>query len=358
MSHSNRTDPPAPAQAPVGEPRLGATLAGSILRPPDSQYLPVWFALLLLVIASAVFVPATLSHSAISSTVAFASILAIASIGETYVVRQGGFDLSMPGTISVSAVILTVVGAGGTGKLVLALLCIVAIAVTIGLVMAYLVMRGVNAIVATLSVSTITMGFAYQFSDGTPRPAPTAIQSFLNRTALGLPMVGVVTLLVVVALAFLTTWTVAGRRFVAAGSNPRAARASGLRVSPHLVGGYVLASLCYAIGGVLYTGYTVIPPIAIGHEYLLPAFAAVVIGGTPFTGGRGSVVAVAMAALFLTQLDQLIFALGAAHSVQLLVQAGALVIAALVRFVVERRRRTRPSATIPDPVEPPVPARS
>jgi len=354
MTHSNRTEPPAPAQAPVR--RGSATLIGSILRPPDSQYLPVWFALLLLIVASAIFVPATLSRSSISSTVAFASILAIASIGETYVVRQGGFDLSMPGTISVSAVILTVVGAGGAGKMAFAVLCIVAVAVAIGVAMAYLVMRGVNAIVATLSVSTITMGFAYQISDSTPRPAPAGIQSFLSHNVLGLPMVGVVTVLVAMALAFLTTWTVVGRRFVAAGSNPRAARASGLRVSPHVIAGYVLASLCYALAGVLYTGYTVIPPIAIGHDYLLPAFAAVVIGGTPFTGGRGSVVAVAVAALFLTQLDQLIFALGAAHSVQLLVQAGALVVAALVRFAVERRRRVRPSSAAPEPVDPTVPA--
>jgi ribose transport system permease protein len=86
-----------------------------------------------------------------------------------------------------------------------------------------------------------------------------------------------------------------------------------------------------------------------GAPYLLPAIAAVVVGGTPFTGGRGSLIAAAAAALFLSQLGQVTLALGAPTSIQLFVQAGALVVATALRYLnlaaIFRRRSTRSPAS-------------
>ena len=63
-----------------------------------------------------------------------------------------------------------------------------------------------------------------------------------------------------------------------------------------------------------------------GDSYLLPSVAAVVLGGTSLLGGRGNLVATAVAALFLTQLDQFVLALGVTFAVRTLVQAAALAI--------------------------------
>jgi ribose transport system permease protein len=93
----------------------------------------------------------------------------------------------------------------------------------------------------------------------------------------------------------------------------------------------------------------------LGTPYLLTAIAAVVVGGTPFTGGRGSLIATAAAALFLSQLGQVTLALGAPSSIQMFVQAGALLLAASLRYLHlgsifasifdHRRPRTNPAST-------------
>jgi len=76
------------------------------------------------------------------------------------------------------------------------------------------------------------------------------------------------------------------------GANPLAAQSSGVKVLRYQIEAYVVAAACYAIAGVLLAGFVRYASPTAGSDYLLPSIAAVVVGGTPFTGGRGSVVAV------------------------------------------------------------------
>ena len=85
-------------------------------------------------------------------------------------------------------------------------------------------------------------------------------------------------------------------------TSAQAGRAAGLRVDRYTVTTYVLAATCYATAGILLAGYVRTPALDIGNPYLLATITAVVIGGTPLGGGRGSVIETALAALFLTQL--------------------------------------------------------
>lgn len=87
------------------------------------------------------------------------------------------------------------------------------------------------------------------------------------------------------------------------------------------------------VAGLLYSGYISSASPFAGNDYLLPAIAVVVVGGTPFSGGRGSVIASGVAALFMTQLGQLVLSLGASTATQLLVQAGAIVLAMTIRHI-------------------------
>ena len=119
--------------------------------------------------------------------------------------------------------------------------------------------------------------------------------------------------------------TPAGRRFEAVGANPAAAWAAGLRVTRHRPG-YLWAQLLYWLAGVLLAGIVAQPTAFQGNTYLLPTVAAVVLGGTSLLGGRGNLVATAVAALFLSQLDQFVLALGVSFAVRTLVQAAALAI--------------------------------
>ncbi len=118
---------------------------------------------------------------------------------------------------------------------------------------------------------------------------------------------------------------------MAVGANPSAATAAGIPILRYQVATYAIAAVCFAVAGMLFTGFIGSASQTAGVDYLLPAIAAVVVGGTPFTGGRGSVIASGVAALFMAQLGQMVLALGAGTAVQFLVQSGAIVIAVAVR---------------------------
>jgi ribose transport system permease protein len=131
------------------------------------------------------------------------------------------------------------------------------------------------------------------------------------------------------------------------GANPLAAQSSGVKVLRYQIEAYVVAAACYAIAGVLLAGFVRYASPTAGSDYLLPSIAAVVIGGTPFTGGRGSVVASGATALFMAQLGQMVLALGAGPPQQLLVQAVAILAATSIRRVpfkllpLKRKARTK-----------------
>ena len=86
---------------------------------------------------------------------------------------------------------------------------------------------------------------------------------------------------------------------------------TGVKVLRYQIGAYVVAAACYAIAGVLLAGFVGYASPTATSDYLLPSIAAVVVGGTPFTGVRESVVASGAAALFMAQLGEMVLALGA-----------------------------------------------
>jgi ribose transport system permease protein len=134
-------------------------------------------------------------------------------------------------------------------------------------------------------------------------------------------------------VSILISSTIIGRRYIAVGANQATAQSAGIRVLRYQIGTYIAAAVCYSITGVLLAGFVGYASPTAGADYLLPSIAAVVVGGTPFTGGRGSVVASGAAALFMAQLGQMVLALGAGPAQQLLVQAVTIVVATSIRRI-------------------------
>jgi ribose transport system permease protein len=120
---------------------------------------------------------------------------------------------------------------------------------------------------------------------------------------------------------------------VAVGASPPAAHAAGIRVRDYQVATYVVASLCYGAAGILLAGFLRTPNIDAGNSYLLPTIAAVVLGGTSLAGGQGSVVATAIGALFLTQLEQVVLGLGADESYKLIIQGSIIALGMMLRVI-------------------------
>jgi ribose transport system permease protein len=293
--------------------------------------------------------PSSMKHGAILGMLPFAAVLAIAALGQTLVVMQGGIDLSVAGTVSLVIVIITHQAYGDNAKVLPAVLTALVVAVLAGLLNGLLIGRlGLNAIVATLGTNALLYAGVFEVSGGTPRQTTDLMARVAGGTSFGIPNA----VYFAVAATLITTVavkrTVAGRRFEAVGANPFAAWATGLKINRYRGGAYVWAAVLYWLAGALLAGIINKPTAYQGDSYVLASVAAVVLGGTSLLGGRGNVVASALAALFLTQLQQYVLALGVTFAVQTLVQAAALTIGVALytikwtRLGSKRRARPRP----------------
>lgn len=318
---------------------------------PLPRFGGIWVGTVAVFVAGWLVNPKTLSESSIYSMLPYFAILAIASIGQTLVVMQRGLDLSVPGAVAAAAVAFTktanVADAG-----ILPGIALAAVVVSVaGLISGTAITRfHVTPLVATLAVNALLLAFANWYSGGFPTGAPDLINQFALAKTIGIvPNLVILAGALVVVVAIVLRTTVIGRRFVAAGENPRAARAAGIPIGRYQVSVYILASLFYGLAGILLAAYIKTPPIFSGTPYLLGTVAAVVLGGTALAGGVGSVVATVGGALLLSQLGAIVLGIGLPTSSQQVLQAIAIVLIVGLRaldWVAIRTRLARRS----DPV--------
>lgn len=308
-------------------------------------------ALVVLVALGKTTAASSVSHGAILGMLPFAAVLAIASLGQTLVVMQGGIDLSVAGNISLVIVIITHQAYGDDAKVAPALLMALGAAIAAGLVNGFLIGRlGLNPIVATLGTNALLYSAVLGVSGGIPRETTKLMANVAGGLTWGIPNSVYFAVVAVTVVTVAVKRTVAGRQFEAVGANPIAAWATGLRIERYRGGAYVWASVLYWLAGALLAGVVNKPTAYEGDTYLLASVAAVVLGGTSLLGGRGNVVATFVAALFLTQLEQYVLALGVTFAVQTLVQAAALTIGVALYSVrwstlrPKRRSRLLPAA--------------
>jgi ribose transport system permease protein len=317
-------------------------------------FLAIWPALAVLVLISPLLANGSLSQGSILTVLAFAGILALAAAGQTLIVQQGGLDLSVPGAISVSAVIVTKYPAGSNDSFVLWLLVALAVGAAAGVLVGVIITRfNVTPLVATLGMNALFSAAVLSLSQGSSAyTAPPALDHFAVGRFLGIPNVAWLVLVVVVVIEVLIRTTAFGRRFVAIGTNPRAARAAGLGVTRYRILTYTVAGVLYAAAGILLAGYLGTPNLLVGSNYLLPSVAAVVLGGTSLLGGSGSVVATAGGALFLIQLQQVTQGMGASAAVQNIITAVIIAVGMAARVIPGKLRGRRPKAAPPRPTTP------
>jgi ribose transport system permease protein len=284
-------------------------------------FFPIWPATALLFLISPLLARGSLEPSTLSGLAPFAAILAIASIGQTLVVQQRGLDLSIPGVVSLATVIITLVPDGDDALLPVALLLTFGACGLAGLLSGVAVTRfGITPLIATLGVNALLIGAVLQLTGGTSKAiAAPALDAFAFGKTVGIPNTVLVALVALAVVSFIVRATLVGRRFVAVGANPAAALAAGIRVRAYEASAYVIAALFGGLAGILLAGYVGTPGLLAGEQYLLPSIAAVVLGGTSLVGGRGSVVATAVGAVFLVQLQSVVRGMGAPASVQLII---------------------------------------
>lgn len=281
----------------------------------------------------------SLSSSALLTVFGFAAILAIAAIGQTLVIQQGGLDLSTPGAISLAAVLVSQFPGGSNVSLWLWLPAALGAGALGGALSGFAITRfGVTPLVSTLSLNALYYGTVLFLSAGnTTAAVPGALSEITLSRFSGIPVIAIFALVVIAVVEFVMRATIVGRRFLATGTSPRAARAAGIKVRRYVLMTYVVAGFFSALSGVLLAGYIRVPSLFVGQDYLLPVIAVVVLGGTPVTGGAGSVVASGFGAIFFIQLKQIVFGMGASQAAQFIVQALIILLGMAVMLVPWRR---------------------
>lgn len=297
----------------------------------------IWIATAVLFAVSPLVAPGSLNSAPLLSMLPFAAVLAIVAAGQTLVVQQRGLDLSVPGMIALGAVLATGLPQAHGWPLGLAVAAGILVPAFFGALNGVLVTTfGVSPLVATLGMNAVLLGTVFSIADGTPSGASAELNQFALDRTLGVPNTALIAIAVVVVAGVVTQRSIVGRKLTAVGVSNRAASAIGIRVSVFQALAYTFAGLCYGMGGVLLAGYTKTPPLFLGDSYLLPSVAAVVLGGTALTGGLSSVVCSGVAAVFLTQLGQLLRSMGWSDASQLVTQSLVLLFVVLARELVPR----------------------
>ncbi|MEM8551161.1 MAG: ABC transporter permease [Pseudomonadota bacterium] len=214
----------------------------------------------------------------------FGAFLGMTAAGMMLVILLGHIDLSVPWTLTASAMVASAIGgfAGDMTGLMVGL--------TVGLVngigVAFL---RVPSMIFTLGMNTVLLGLMVMLTGGhAPQSAATDLMLFLGRDrTLGVPHSVIVWLIISAAIIFMLTRTAVGRYMYAIGNREAAAYLSGVRTRLVIVGAFMMCSACAAIAGISLAGYSARAFQAMGDPYLLPSIAAVVLGGTNILGGQG-----------------------------------------------------------------------
>lgn len=212
------------------------------------------------------------------------SFLGICAAGMMMVILLGHIDLSVPWTLTAAAMTATAVG----GEL--ALPTAIAVGLAVGLLNGFgVAFLRIPSMIFTLGVDTVLRGLMVAQTGGfAPQDSATPLMLFLAKERIfGIPVAIFVWVAVSVVIAIVLTRTGFGRSVYATGSREGAAYLSGIRTRRVIIGAFVISALCASIAGVLLAGYSAKAYQGMGNAFLLPAIAAVVLGGTHILGGRG-----------------------------------------------------------------------
>jgi ribose transport system permease protein len=254
-----------------------------------------------------------IAPSNLGNIVERATALGIVAVGQTFAILVGSLDLSVAYLISVTAVMASYIMQGDPGRVPLALVVVTGIGLVVGLVNGLLVTKArINPLIATLGVGLILRGLLNASFQNFAGSVPASFQ-YLAYGTIGPVPVPMILFGVVVALgAWILGRTRFGAHLYAVGGDRATARLSGIRSDRVVIGAHLVTSLTAVITGVylasrLRSGAPWIGPDGV---YDLESIAAVVVGGTLLSGGRGGVLGTIAGVLIFATLDVMFNQLG------------------------------------------------
>jgi ribose transport system permease protein len=287
--------------------------------------------LVILAVIGAVTAPDTfLRTNNVLNILQTASVIGVVTVGMTFVIIGGGIDLSVGALVALAGVWCTTVATQDYGALGMIFTALVVGAVA-GLVNGGLIAYGgLVPFIVTLAMLVGARGLAEQISNRQSQIVRVReITDIAAQKIIGIPAL-VWILAVVVAIGWVVlNRTTFGRRTFAIGGNPEAARLAGINVRRHTMLLYVLSGLCCGIAALMLVARTNTGAASAGSLYELDAIAAVIIGGTLLTGGRGSLIGSLLGVLVFTTITN-IFVLNNLSTPVQNIAKGTIIIAAVL----------------------------
>lgn len=234
------------------------------------------------------------------------SINALISFGMTFVILTGGIDLSVGSILALSSVLMGSFIKSGNNPIVgIVLACVMG--AVLGAVNGLVITKGrVAPFIATLATMTIFRGLTLVYTNGNPISSLTeseAFHSFGQGYFLGLPVPAIMMLLMFAVSYFILHKTTLGRKTYAVGGNEKVSFIAGIKIDRIKIFAYTITGfLCGMAGAILTSRLNSAQPTA-GTGYELDAIAAVVLGGTSLSGGKGRIVGTIIGALIIGTLN-------------------------------------------------------
>ncbi|MEO6012556.1 MAG: ABC transporter permease [Devosia sp.] len=265
--------------------------------------------LLLLGAAIGIMRPSTFAMDQINIKIAAAMTLILIATGETIVVSRGGIDLSVGGILSLTTAICATRGDPGLTESIFWISLVLLLGAAVGIINGLIISLGkLQPFVVTLATWSILEGCALTILPAETSGVPKSWVDFEHAMpgGIGMPM------LLLAALIVLWAWfsrTPIHNAIRAAGSNERSAFLNRVSVLGSNAWAYGLSGFFAAAAGLYFSTQTGAGHPTVGTQYVLPAIAAVVIGGTSLMGGRATLAGTIVGAFILTLIGDVVFLL-------------------------------------------------
>lgn len=293
----------------------------------------VYVALVLIIVYNLIFTPRFVTPENLSVQLVLVTRVVVVALGMALVIGTAGIDLSVGAVMALSgALLVQFSGLPGIAAIVLAL-CVGSL---VGLINGFLVgYVGIQPIVATLAFLFAGRSLAQLLLSGkNPSIRDETILGISSGSVLGVKGAIVAAGVAIVLIAFLVRRTNFGRQLLAVGDNARASYLSGVPVRRTLIGVYIISGVLAAWAGVMDTAsITSANALSSGLNYELFAITAVVVGGTPLTGGRVRVVGTVAAAILMQLLSSTLIFHSATDAVSQMITAVVIVGAVYIQRV-------------------------
>jgi ribose transport system permease protein len=266
-----------------------------------------------------------------TNIIRLAVFLGVVAAGQTLVIISGGegIDLSAGAVVTLAAIVTYSIVSGHNENVLLALPAALIVGALIGLLNGLgVTFLKIAPLVMTLGMAGVVTGLIIVLTQGSVNGAvaPIMTQIIARPVFLGIPGAIPIWLLIGAGMWLLLQRTTYGKQLFAIGTNRITARLSGVNVTGMAVATYALAGMLAGLAGFLIVGNTGVVHIRIGDPFLFPSIAAVAVGGTLLSGGKGSYWGTMAGALVLTLITSLLTTMQMPESVRRMVLGATLLI--------------------------------